>query len=199
MSTYNVKVAVKNGETEIHVNHGLTGGGHPHLFVRDSDSAAPVLAEDGTWPVGLPWSIGDRLRGGADKKGRVLAVWQELPGQDPVPIAVLAWHAHGTGPLYVFDAGHSDAVDAEEGPELVRLLFDVVLEAAAHPKSPVAAEWQDRLRWSQVAIKHAPHQDHTAYRRENLRRAILRGFVTYKPPPPPGDWTKGAWLGERVF
>lgn len=199
MATYNLKVAVKGGETLAHVNHGLTGVGHPHLFLRDSASAAPMLADDGVWPVGLPWSIADRLRNGADEKGRVFGIWQELPDHDPVPVAALAWHAHGTGPLYIYDIGHSAAVTDDAGRRFVAILLDALLEAAAHPKSPVAKEWQRQLRWSQVAINHAPHGDRSGHRRENLRRALALGFGKYQPPPAPGAWTKGAWLGERTF
>jgi hypothetical protein len=114
-------------------------------------------------------------------------------------MATLAWHAHGTGPFYVYDAGHSDAVGLEVGRRFIAILCDALLEAAAHPNSPVTRQWQDRLRWSQVALKHAPHSKRDDYRRENLRRAKSLGFSAYKPPPAPGAWTKGAWLGERVF
>jgi hypothetical protein len=133
MPDYNVKVAVRSGEVYLRVDHGLTGAGYPHLFLRSSSSAAPVLADPGRWPTGLAWSITDRLRNGGDEKGRVLAVWQEMPGHPPIPLSVLAWHAHGTGPLYVFDAGHSSALNPKVGLELVALLLDALLEAAKHP------------------------------------------------------------------
>jgi hypothetical protein len=93
---HNLKVAVQRGEIRLSVDYGLTGAGHPHLFLRSSASSAPVLDEQ-AWPTGLPWSVVDRLRNGGDEKGRVLGIWQELPGTSPVPLAVLAWHAHGGG------------------------------------------------------------------------------------------------------
>ncbi len=141
----------------------------------------------------------DRLRNGGDEKGRVLAIWQELPGAVPVPLAALAWHAHDTGPLYVFDLGYSDVLDADIGRQLMAILLDALLQAAAHRNAPVAAEWRSRLRWSQVALSHAPHRERARFRRENLRRALALRFTKYQPPPDAARWTKGAWLGERVF
>jgi hypothetical protein len=199
MPAYNAKVTVQKGTMKVNLDCGLTGAGHPYLFLRASSSSAPALADPGTWPTGLPWSVTDRLRNGGDEKGRVLAVWQELPSHQPVPLAVLAWHAHDTGPLYVFDAGHSDALAPKVGRELIALLLDALLEVAAHPKACVASEWQDQLRWSQVALKHAPHRERPDYRRNNLRRALALSFTKHQPPPVAADWTKGAWLGERAF
>lgn len=157
------------------------------------------MLNDRAWPAGLPWSITDRLRNGGDEKGRVLAVWQELPGKAPVPLAALAWHAHGAGPLYVFDVGHADVLAVEVGRRLTAILLDALLQAAAHPEAPVAAEWRRRLRWSQIALAHAPHRERGRYRRENLRRALALSFTKYEPPPAAARWTKGAWLGERRF
>jgi hypothetical protein len=199
MSGYNIKVAVKRNEMHLEVDHGLTGSGHPHLFLRSSASSAAVLPDPGPWPIGLPWSVTDRLRNGGDEKGRVLAIWQELPGAAPVPLAALAWHVHGTGPLYVFDLGHSDTLDADIGRRLTAVLLDALLQAALHRNAPVAPEWRGRLRWSQVALAHAPHRVRTRFRRENLRRALAWRFVRYQPPPVAARWTKGAWLGERTF
>lgn len=198
MPGYSVKVSIRRGEMYLEMDHGLTGAGHPHLFLRSSASSAPVL-DDRSWPVGLPWSVTDRLRGGGDEKGRVLGVWQELPGAAPVPLAALAWHAHGTGPLYVFDLGHSDVLEIAVGRALTAILLDALLQTAAHPDAPVAGEWQRRLRWSQVALAHAPHRERAGYRRENLRRALGLSFAKYEPPPAAARWTKGAWLGERTF
>lgn len=198
MAGYNIKVTVKRGEMRVSVDHGLTGGGHPHLYLRSSASSAPVLTER-AWPMGLAWSVTDRLRNGGDEKGRVLAIWQELPEKAPVPLAALAWHAHGTGPLYVFDIGNAQVLDLEIGRQLTIVLLDALLQAAAHPKAPVAAEWQRRLRWSQAALAHAPHRERVRYRRENLRRAHALAFTKYEPPPAAARWTKGAWLGERKF
>ena len=48
----------------LRVNCGLTGAGHPHLYLRSSAPSAPVLDER-AWPVGLAWSVTDRLRNGA--------------------------------------------------------------------------------------------------------------------------------------
>jgi hypothetical protein len=199
MPAYNIKVTVKRKEMHLEVDYGLTGSGHPHLFLRSSTSSAPVLADHGPWPVGIPWSVTDRLRNGGDEKGRVLAIWQELPGVAPVPLATLAWHAHGTGPLYVFDLGHAESLTIDIGRRLTAILLDALLQAAAHPDTPVAPEWRSRLRWSQVALAHAPHRERGHFRRENLRRALSFRFVKYQPPPAPARWTKGAWLGERTF
>lgn len=199
MPDYNVKVAVRSGQVHLRVDHGLTGAGYPHLVLRSSSSAAPVLADPGHWPTGLAWSITDRLRNGGDEKGCVLAVWQEMPGHPPIPLSALTWHAHGTGPLYVLDAGHSNVLDPKVGLELIALLLDALLETAMHPKAPVAVEWQRRLRWSQAALKHAPHRERPDYRRENLRRALMLSFSKHQPPPTAAGWTRGAWLGERVF
>lgn len=199
MSGYNIKVAVRHGEVYLEVDHGLTGSGHPHLFLRGSASSVAVLPDAGPWPVGLPWSVTDRLRNSGDEKGRVLAIWQELPGAEPVPLATVAWHAHGTGPLYVFDLGHSDALEIDIGQQLTAILLDALLQAAAHRNAPIAPEWRNRLRWSQVALAHAPHRERVRFRRENLRRALAVRFTKYQPPPAAARWTKGAWLGERAF
>lgn len=199
MPAYNIKVTVKHKEMHLEVDYGLTGSGHPHLFLRSSTSSAPVLPDPGPWPVGIPWSVTDRLRNGGDEKGRVLAIWQEPPGVAPVPLATLAWHVHGTGPLYVFDLGHTEALTVDVGRQLTAILLDALLRAAAHPDAPVAREWRSRLRWSQVALAHAPHHERGRFRRENLRRALSGRFVKYQPPPAPARWTKGAWLGERTF
>lgn len=198
-SAYNVKVTVRSGEMTVDVDCGLTGLGHPHLFLRSSRSQAGLLPDPGPWPVGLPWSIADRLRNGGDEKGRVLAVWQERPGCAPVPVAALAWHAHETGPLYVLDAGHTSAIDASVGRDLTMLLLHALVESAARPGASVAGDWRRVLRWSQVALKHAPHRDRQAYRRANLRRALELQFGRYQPPPSVPKWARGAWLGERGF
>jgi hypothetical protein len=199
MSPYNVKVAVKSGEVYVKVDHGLTGAGHPHLYLRASSSAAPVLPRAGSWPAGLAWSVTDRLRGGGAEKGRVLAVWQELPDEAPVPAAALAWHAHGTGPLYAFDAGHSELTDLDTGRFLTAVLLDALLEIAQHQSAPVSTEWKDCLRWSQAALKRVQGRDGAVYRRENLRRARALSFEKHRPPPAAAGWTKGAWLGTRRF
>ena len=180
------------------VGGGLSVAGHPHLFLRSSASSAPVLDKQ-AWPTGLPWSVADRLRNGGDDKGRVLCVWQELPAAVPVPLAVLSWHAHGTGPLYVFDIGHTNVIDADVGRRLTAILLDALLHAATHPDAPVADEWRRRPRWSQAPLAHAPHRERGTYRRENLRRALAHSFTAYTPPPVAARWTKGAWLGERRF
>lgn len=197
--SYNVKAISESGEIHIKVDHGLTGTGYPQLFLRASSSAAPVLAHPGRWPAGLAWSVAYRLRNGGDEKGRVLAIWQELPGHAPVPLSVLAWHMHGTGPLYVFDAGHNGALTPGVGRELIAVLLDALLEVAAHRRTRVASEWQRQLRWSQAAIKHAPHRERPGYRRENLQRALALSFTKHQPPPVAAEWTRGAWLGERAF
>jgi hypothetical protein len=199
VSSYNIKVAVRRKEMYLEVDHGLTGSRHPHLFLRSSASRAPLLPEPGPWPVGVPWSMTDRLRNGGDDKGRVLAIWQEMPGVAPVPLATLAWHTHGTGPLYVFDLGHTEAVTIDIGRQLTAILLDALLQAAAHRNAPVAPEWRGRLRWSQAALAHAPHGERALLRRENLRRALSLRFLRYRPPPVAARWTKGAWLGERIF
>lgn len=198
MPGYNIKVSVKRAEMYVSVDYGLTGASHPHLYLRSSASSAPVLNERG-WPTGLAWSVTDRLRNGGDEKGRVLAIWQELPDKAPVPLAALAWHAHNTGPLYVFDIGHTDVLDVAVGRRLTAILLDALLQAASHPEAPVASEWRRRLRWSQAALAHAPHRERGRYRRENLRRALALSFTKYEPPPAAARWTKGAWLGERRF
>jgi hypothetical protein len=146
-----------------------------------------------------PGSVTDRLRNGGDDKDRVLAIWQELPGAAPVPLAVLTWHAHGTGPLYVFDLGHTNVIDSAVGRRLTMILLDALLQAAARPDAPVGAEWRRHLRWSQAPLAHAPHRLRGRYRRENLRRALAHSFTAYAPPPMAARWTKGAWLGERRF
>jgi hypothetical protein len=199
MATYHVRVALRGGETAVQVDHGLTAAGHPHLFLRASSSAAPALSDADPWPPGLAWSISDRLSSGGDAKGRVLAIWQELPGGDPVPLAVLAWHAHGTGPLYVLDAGYSSVLTGELGRELTAVLLDALLEIAEHSNSPVSSAWRQQLRWSQVALKHAPHGQRLLYQRENLRRALELRFTKHSAPPAAAAWTRGSWLGERSF
>lgn len=90
-------------------------------------------------------------------------------------------------------------LDVAVGRALTAVLLDALLQAAAHPDAPVAGEWQRRLRWSQVALAHAPHRESAGYRRENLRRALGLSFAKYEPPPAAARWTKGAWLGERTF
>ncbi len=44
MPAYNIKVAVRRKEMYLEVDHGLTGSGYPHLFLRSSASSAPVPA-----------------------------------------------------------------------------------------------------------------------------------------------------------
>jgi hypothetical protein len=99
----------------------------------------------------------------------VLAIWQELPGAAPVPLATLAWHAHGTGPLYVFDLGHTDALAIDIGRELTAILLDALLQAAAHRNAPVAPEWRIRLRWSSAPQQGAKdgEGEHCDTRRED--------------------------------
>jgi hypothetical protein len=199
MATYNVRVALRAGEMEVRIDHGLTAAGHPHLFLRASSSAAPALPDGDPWSPGLAWSISDRLSNGGDAKGRVLAIWQELPGFDPVPLAVLAWHAHETGPLYILDAGWSGVLTGELGRELTAVLLDALLEAAAHGSSPVSSAWWRQLRWSQVALERSPHRQRSLYQRENLRRALELQVTKHSPPPAAAAWTKKSWLGERSF
>ncbi len=49
MPAYNIKVTVKRKEMHLEVDYGLTGSGHPHLFLPSSTSSAPVLADHGPW------------------------------------------------------------------------------------------------------------------------------------------------------
>jgi hypothetical protein len=194
---YNIKVTVKRGEVHVSVDHGLTGVGHPHLYLRRSASSAAALNARVS-PKGLAWSVTDRLRNGGDENGRVLAIWQELPEKAPVPLTALARHAHGTGPLYVPDIGDAHVLDVEVGRQLTAALLDALLQAAAHTEAPVAAEWQRRLRWSQAALAHAPHRERVRYSRANLRRAHTLAFTKYVPPPAAAHCTKGAWLGRTA-
>lgn len=198
MSSFHLKVSAVKGEMKVTVDHGLSRSGYPGLYLRSSVSAAPVL-DEAHWPLGLPWCVADRLRGRGASKGRVLAVWQELGGRDPVPVAAAAWHAHETGPLYVFDLGHSSDVQREVGELLENVLLDALLEAARHHKAPVHRDWHGQLRWSQIALARVGPSERNDYRRANLGRAKTLGFTKYVPPPLAAEWTKGAWLGVRRF
>lgn len=41
MPGYNIKVSVKRGEMHVSADYGLTGAGHPHLYLRSSASSRP--------------------------------------------------------------------------------------------------------------------------------------------------------------
>ena len=99
----------------------------------------------------------------------------------------------------MFDLGQATMLEDDVGRELTAILLDALLQAAAHPNTPVSAEWRRRLRWSHSALAHAPHRERASYRKENLKRALALSFSKCQPPPVAARWTKGAWLGERRF
>jgi hypothetical protein len=49
--SYNLKVAVRRVEMQVSVDHGLTGTGHPHLFLRSSASEASDRPLIGPGPI----------------------------------------------------------------------------------------------------------------------------------------------------
>ncbi len=59
----------------ISVESELTRLGLPGLVLLSSDRRAPRISGE-RWPLGVRWSIDDRLREPGARKGRVLAIWQ---------------------------------------------------------------------------------------------------------------------------
>lgn len=196
MIRYGIEVGVKNREMLLRTDCGLTGAGHPHLYLRSSASSAPVLDER-AWPVGLAWSVTDRLRNGGDRKGRVIGMWQELPKSEPVPLAALAWHAHGSGPLYAFDLGHATTLDTAVGRRLTAVLLDTVLQAAAHRNTPWPPTGDDgcagrRRLWRTRRIESAPT---TAKRTSNGRSPCRSANASRRLWRPGGQRGRGSARG----
>ena len=144
------------------------------------------------WPTGLGWSIDIGLRRNRELKGRVLAIWQDT-AHSKTPIAVLCWHLHDSGPLYIFDGGCID--DVEDESRYMSILFLCLRQIAGHR---AIDRDEDTLRWSLAHLDRAPRRDQSTFRRAAQERAQRFGFATFQGSRRPG-WTQGWWLGERAF
>jgi hypothetical protein len=193
-------VSVKKGQTYLQVNQAVSVERWPHLRALSSERRAPNIGEGSTrWQDGLAWSIADRLRNGGDRKGRVVAIWQEPREGAPTPLAALSWHREEAGPFYLLDAGAR--IDLAKGAraELLATLLKIMLDASRHPGAGVAEEWRSSLRWATVHFKRAPNAVRKDYAKAALRRARGLNFEQYRPPPPAPRAMIKSWLGERQF
>jgi hypothetical protein len=183
------------------------GGSHPlhgstQTFQIVSSSKRARALDDDLWPVGFAFSINARLGGLGDEKGRVLAVWTTSGAVLCEPIAAIAWHQEGSGPLYVFDCTARKDMSVGNrplGPQLTAILLDVLCFVQTRPVARIPVHWQRKLRWSQQPLARAPRPNRPSYMRENLRRAKELGFVKLHPPGLAPIWASSAWLGERSF
>lgn len=196
----NLSVAIRAGETCLHVEGGLPVGTYPRLAIYSSDVTVPNIALDSAlWDPGVAWSIHDRMRNGGDKKGRALALWHRTSGSEQTPFAVLAWHTEGTGPFYLFTVGTRNNLNAPLRRQLEAALVGAMLLASKHPDVPVAPEWQDTLRWATAHFLHAPHGDRKEYAKAAITHAKQLGFEKHHPPPAAPAAMSKTWLGERTF
>lgn len=172
----------------ISVESELTRLGLPGLVLRSSGRRAPNIS-DARWPLGLPWSIQDRLRSDGARKGRVLAIWQG----DQV-VAVCAWHLHRTGPPVIFDlACRDDLPDpfAERAAGALLLCLRAIAGA-----SPLARD-TSTLRWTDCDLDRYPDRAKRNQVRGAVRaRADNLGFRPFRPRP---KWLAGAWVTELSF
>jgi hypothetical protein len=196
----NLSVAVRAGETYLHVEGGLPVGTYPRLAIYSSDEIVPNIAlASPLWDPGVAWSVHDRMRNRGDEKGRAIALWHRARGSEPTPFAVLTWHTEGTGPFYVFAVGTRNNLNAPLRRLLEAALLGVMLTASKHRDAPVAPEWQDTLRWATVHFLHAPHGDRKEYATAAIRQAKRLGFERHQPPPAAPAAMSETWLGERTF
>jgi hypothetical protein len=196
----NLSVAVRAGETYLHVEGGLPVGTYPRLAIYSSDVIVPNIALDSPlWDPGVAWSVRDRMRNRGNEKGRAIALWHRALGSEPTPFAVLTWHTEGAGPFYVFAVGTRNNLNAPLRRQLEAALLAVLLTASKHREAPVAPEWQDTLRWATVHFLHAPHGDRKEYATAAIRHAKRLGFDRHQPPPAAPAAMSESWLGERNF
>jgi hypothetical protein len=172
----------------ISVESELTRLGLPGLVLRSSGRRAPNIS-DRRWPLGVPWSVQDRLRGDGAQKGRVLAIWQ----RDQV-VAVCAWHLHKSGPPVIFDLGcREDLPDpfAERAAGVLLLCLRGIAGA-----SPLSRD-TSTLRWTDCAVDRYPDRAG----RNRVRRAVRARAeaLDFRPLRPRPRWLAGDWVTELSF
>jgi hypothetical protein len=155
---------LRDGETHLHIEQGLSVQTWPKLALYSSDVIVPNISlASRAWDPGVAWSVNDRMRNRGDAKGRAIAIWHRARGEEPTPLAVLTWHTEGAGPFYVMDVGARMNLNAPFRHALEAILLDVMVDASKQPDAPVAPEWQQTLRWATVHFLHAPHTDRRKY------------------------------------
>ena len=172
----------------ISVESELTRLGLPGLVLRSSGRQAPNIS-DSRWPLGVPWSIQDRLRSDVARKGRVLVIWQ----RDQV-VAVCAWHLHESGPPVIFDLGcREDLPD----PFAERAAGALLLCLRAIAGTSRLGRDTSRLRWTDCALDRYPDRAE----RNRVRRAVRARAedLDFRPLRPRPKWLAGAWVTELSF
>lgn len=172
----------------VSVEAELTGLGLPGLVLRSSDRRAP-LVPGRRWPLGVRWSIDDRLRSQGARKGRVLAIWQG----DQV-VAACSWHLHKSGPPVILDMGHREDLDEAVAKTAASVLLLCLRQIAG--ASGLGRD-TSTLRWADPALDRIPDREERNRVRHAVRaRAEALGFKPLRPRP---QWLAKSWVTERRF
>jgi hypothetical protein len=172
----------------ISVESELTRLGLPGLVLRSSDRRAPLISGE-RWPVGVRWSIDDRLREPGARKGRVLAIWQG----DQV-IAACGWHLHEKGPPVILDLGCRVDLD-EQVRRIASMALMLCLRQIAG--APGLRRDTESLRWADPALDRiADREERNRVRHAVRGRAQALGFEPLRPRP---KWRAKSWVVERRF
>ncbi len=179
---WNVTVGKRKGQTRVTVDVPLWNVGGVSLRAYTSAwEGRPLIPRE--WPRGFAEVASRRMaeNHGADK-GRVLYIGRRTREDERAPLAVLAWHWPGHGPLEVLDLGVALAVRQHRLDLMSALgasLFSLLRAIAAHKDVGRAT---DRLAW-------ITDDDHVA------RRAHEQwGFVGLKASARPPECTARHYL-----
>jgi hypothetical protein len=184
-----ISTAGPNGkDSKVRVRSALDRFGLPgmELAASSAPGRAPHV-DPSRLPVGLGWSIDDRLRHAGARKGRVLSVWQ---GQTLV--AAWVWHLHETGPPVIFDLGARSDLPVEQQRRACAALLACLRDVAQ-----TLGRTPDELRWSDRPLDRVsdPRQ-RNHYRAEIRARAAALQFVPLRPRP---KFWRGRWAVKRSF
>ena len=183
-----VSSAGPGGTSTISVESELTRLGLPGLVLVSSDRRAPLISGE-RWPLGVRWSIDDRLREPGARKGRVLAIWQG----DQV-IAACSWHLHEKGPPVILDLGCRVDLDEQVRKTACTALMLCLRQIAA--ASDLHRDTES-LRWADPALDRIVDREERNRVRYALRaRAGALGFEPLRPRP---KWLAKSWVVERRF
>lgn len=172
----------------ISVGAELTRLGLAGHVLLSSDRRAPLVSGE-RWPLGVRWSIDDRLGEPGAGKGRVLAIWQ---GEQP--IGACSWHLHATGPPVILDLGCRTDLEEAASKTAATVLMLCLRQIAG---TPALRRDTSSLRWADPALERiVDREDRNRVRHAVRARAAALGFEPLRPRP---KWVAKGWIVERRF
>lgn len=196
------KVTSNPPQSVVAIEHELSRPNANTRIVLRSSAVAPVRLVDSEWSEGLAHSVEVRNRNGGDRKGRVLAVWEDRDGQRGEPLAICCWHLPtGNWPLALIDAGYAFGVQASDGRALVEgVLLQALADLARDTRlqDTQVTRPSDELHWAVAA----PEGGAKLKERKDRARAIAtRAMTEYGfeklPPGERPDWFENGFCGRR--